>query len=334
MIFPWHNEVWQRLTQRRGQLPHALLLQGRPGLGKSALALEFGQALLCESPRPDATACGACAACGWFSQGNHPDFRLVQPESLAPEAEDGEGNTKKEKKKSDQIKVDQVRALEGFLGVGTHRGGLRVIVLDPADSMNVVTQNALLKNLEEPPKGTAFILVTSRPQQLLATVRSRCQIVTISQPALEIASKWLMNNGSIKSEAEAAALLNAAGGAPLAALKGAETAAVQAALLDALEDASADPLAMAQQFEGLDAALVIGWLQRWVMDIFRAGLAQAAHFHPQRQAQIERIARGARLPRLGRYEQELRRARALAAHPLNARLFLEELFIGYKAAVQ
>jgi len=284
MIFPWHNEIWQRLTQRRGQLPHALLLQGRPGLGKSALALEFAQALLCESPKPDATACGACAACGWFNQGNHPDFRLVQPDSMAPEAEEGEGSSKKEKKKSDQIRVEQVRALEGFLGVGTHRGGLRVIVLDPADSMNGVAQNALLKGLEEPPKGTAFILVTSRPQQLLATVRSRCQVISIPQPALNIASKWLMDNGSLKPEMDAIALLNAAGGAPLAALKSAETAAAQAALLDALEDASADPLAMAQQFEGLDAALVIGWLQRWVMDIFRAGLAQAARYHPQRQA--------------------------------------------------
>src|SRR3954464_11432969 len=104
MIFPWQQEIWQRLTARRGQLPHALLLQGRLGRGKSALALEFAQALLCESPRPDATACGACAACGWFVQGNHPDFRLLQPDSMALEAEDGESNTKKEKKKSDQIR--------------------------------------------------------------------------------------------------------------------------------------------------------------------------------------------------------------------------------------
>src|SRR5438105_9376666 len=174
MIYPWQKKAWDELGRYRGQLPHALLLRGREGLGAEALARAFAQSLLCESPQAGGLACGRCPACNWFAQGNHPDFRMLQPESLAPEppAESEEGPAKKEKK-SEQIRIDQVRALQDFLGVGTHRGGLRVIVVHPAETMNPNTQNALLKNLEEPPPGTVFVLVTANAERLLPTVRSR-----------------------------------------------------------------------------------------------------------------------------------------------------------------
>ncbi|HLB15370.1 MAG TPA: DNA polymerase III subunit delta', partial [Burkholderiales bacterium] len=72
-----------QLQTRRQALPHALLIQGRAGLGKTALAMAFAQRLLCEGTTSADLACGECQACVWFSQGNHPDFRLLQPEALA-----------------------------------------------------------------------------------------------------------------------------------------------------------------------------------------------------------------------------------------------------------
>ena len=77
---PWHREALEKLAGRRDRLPHALLVTGRTGIGKADFAREFAKSLLCESPR-EALACGACPSCGWFDQGNHPDFREVLPEA-------------------------------------------------------------------------------------------------------------------------------------------------------------------------------------------------------------------------------------------------------------
>jgi len=146
-IIELHSEAWTQLGARRAQLPHALLISGQRGVGKSELAWAFAESLLCETPTATAQACGSCAACGWLALGNHPDFRLLQPDAMA--AEEGESPDGSGKKKpSQQITIDQVRALDEFLHVGTHRDGARVILVNPAEAMNRSTANSLLKSLE------------------------------------------------------------------------------------------------------------------------------------------------------------------------------------------
>src|ERR1035437_5332836 len=178
-IIELHSEAWAQLDARRAQLPHALLISGQRGIGKSEFARSFAESLLCETPTATAQACGTCAACGWLAQGNHPDFRLLQPEALA--VEEGEATDSSGKKKpSQQITIDQVRALDDFLHVGTHRQGARVILVNPAEAMNRSTANSLLKSLEEPIASTLFILVSSESERLLPTIRSRCQALRSS----------------------------------------------------------------------------------------------------------------------------------------------------------
>jgi len=142
MIFEWHKQAWEAWTQLRERLPHAILIHSGEGVGEFEFAQACAQSLLCEKPEPDRRACGSCRACNWFSQGNHPDFRLIVPESMAPESR--EEGAESPKKKSEQIRIEQVRELAGFLAVGTHRGGLRVLLVYPAEAMNANTQNALL----------------------------------------------------------------------------------------------------------------------------------------------------------------------------------------------
>ena len=87
----------------RRQLPHAMLLHGRPGIGKMHLAEILAQSLLCENRLKSGLACGVCPACGWFAAGNHPDYRLVQPEVLSSaeeEASSGEADEEGKKKAS------------------------------------------------------------------------------------------------------------------------------------------------------------------------------------------------------------------------------------------
>src|SRR5881628_3694779 len=148
MIFEWQAQPWKAWTRLRERLPHAILIQSGEGLGEFEFAHACAQSLLCERPQPDQRACGTCHACNWFSLGNHPDFRLIVPESMAPESR--EEGAEPSKRRSEQIRVEQARELADFLAVGTHRGGLRVILIYPAEAMNANTQNALLKNLEEP----------------------------------------------------------------------------------------------------------------------------------------------------------------------------------------
>ncbi len=96
------------------------------------------------------SACGECEACRWFAGGNHPDFRHIAPAADADE--ENEGREKSKKRASGTIKIDQIRELESFIAVGSHRHGRRVVLLTEADAMNGAAANSLLKILEEPPK--------------------------------------------------------------------------------------------------------------------------------------------------------------------------------------
>jgi DNA polymerase III delta' subunit len=203
--FPWQESSLRALLARRERFPHALLLAGPAGIGKSVYAQALAQGLLCESPR-DGLACGACPACNWFSQGNHPDFRQVVPaaveEDEAPEPAEG---TRETDKKSLVIKVGQVREVADFMSLSTHRAGFRVLVLRPAEAMQAAAANALLKTLEEPPPTTAIVLVSDRPTRLLPTIRSRCQKLTLGMPSREAALAWLRAEG-VEGAEEALAL--------------------------------------------------------------------------------------------------------------------------------
>lgn len=325
MILSWQQQSWDNLLTRRKQLPHALLLAGKSGLGKSSLAQAFAQGLLCTAPQATGLACGSCQACGWFTLGNHPDFRLIQPDSMAPETDEERG---KDKKKSEQIRIEQIRELETFLSVGTHRGGLRIILVDPADTMNAVTQNALLKSLEEPPPASLFMLVTSRPQRLLATIRSRCQLLHVSAPPTELAEAWLAEQGM----ANPSAALAAADGAPLAALAAVDWEKPQHEFLSRLQEPSFDPLRLADMCNSLDPALVVTWLQRWVYDLLQLQAAGTVRYHHTMQAAMARIAARASPAALCDLLRRLAQARALATHPLNPRLFFEHIFLEYQAA--
>ena len=225
-MYPWQEDAWTRLQAMRARLPHAILFHGPAGIGKADFIEAFAQALLCENVRPDGHACGTCASCGWFAQGNHPDYRRVRPEALEDEAPAAEGDEapaeeKKAKSKtaSKEIKIEQVRALADFMNISTHRQGLRVVVLYPAEALNMPASNALLKTLEEPPPGTVFLLASNGLDRLLPTILSRCRKFALPMPDHAQALAWLEAQGV----SDADGWLREQGGAPLAALVQAET---------------------------------------------------------------------------------------------------------------
>lgn len=135
---------------------HALLLVGPDGVGKTTLANAMAAARCCLQPTEDADACGACRSCHALLRGEHPDIQFVRRE--------GQG-----------IKIDMVRDATKRLRYDPVLGRAKVLVVEEADRLREEAGNALLKTLEEPPGNTLFLLVSSRPQLLLDTIRSRCQ---------------------------------------------------------------------------------------------------------------------------------------------------------------
>ncbi|SPB16380.1 DNA polymerase III subunit delta' [Caballeronia novacaledonica] len=341
MIYPWHTDDWQRLQQLRAHWPHALLLHGEAGIGKLQFAQHLAQGLLCEMAAPNGEPCGTCPACLWFSQGNHPDYRAVLPEALAglaagsadttdapadkPDGDEG----KKSRTPSKEIKIEQVRGLLDFCSVGSHRGGMRVVVLYPAEALNVAAANALLKTLEEPPSGVVFLLVSARVDRLLPTIISRCRQWPMSVPPSKAASAWLASQGID----DPAGLLAQAGGAPLAALALAndENRALRDFTLAQLAAGpNCDAFACGENLQKLPVPLVLGWLQRWLYDLLAERTAGRPRYFPGAAKALARCAQSADSAALVRYMKTVTRQRAVENHPLNARLVFEELFIGYR----
>jgi DNA polymerase-3 subunit delta' len=353
-----HDSVWAALQARRNRLPHALLLSGQRGLGKFALGEAFVAGLLCEAPLPDGHACGQCLACRWREQGNHPDLRIIQPAALAEASaaatetgSEGESKAESSKKASQQITIEQIRSLEEFFNVGTHRGGLRVILLYPAEAMNRNTANALLKTLEEPADQTLFVLVSSEPVRLLPTIRSRCQVVPVPTPDKARALAWLNKAGIAEPET----WLALAGGAPLLAAelgnqashrgKGGDSPWLSLLVEQLAQPAkhggkhAPDPLAAATKLDSLlreakgriTLAQLVFWTQKWLCDLMLCHHHLPSRYYVREQATIQALARQAgAIPLLAFYRQLLRWRRE-AEQPLNARLFLETLFLDYLA---
>ena len=310
-------KAWQALLGKRDRLPHALLLHGVSGVGKLGLAERFAQALLCESA-PAKAPCGACEGCRWFLAGSHPDMRFVEPEAMArpsAHAEEAEEPKAKEGKPSQQIKIEQTRALADFIHLGSHRGRQRIALIHPAEEMNTATANSLLKSLEEPPPGAIFILVSHRPARLLPTIRSRCVPVPVPLPARDAAIAWIAAQGVKQPER----WLAFAGGAPLRALEYAtgERGAVIEQLLRALASGDRAALAAAGDRDNLEPLTEI--LQKLAMDRAFAALAGKGKYALGSGSQATDAKAWLACAR------DMGRQRLLARHPLNPKLFADEL---------
>jgi DNA polymerase-3 subunit delta' len=172
----------------RNRVPHALLFAGDEGIGKRLTAVNFSKALNCIKEEgndlfavnedPSASSgldaidnCGVCASCRKIDKGNHPDVIMIAPE--------GDGG---------QITVSVIRELEGSLSYKPFEGKWKIAIVDNADRLNQSAANAFLQTLEEPSPASILILISSRPDRLLPTIRSRCQRINFSPLPIDIMS--------------------------------------------------------------------------------------------------------------------------------------------------
>ena len=335
-LLPWQSASWFQLMQMRERFPHAILLHGPEGIGKTRFAESLAQSLLCEQPLADGQACGVCLACGWFQQYAHPDYRRVRPENLddAVAADDGEAEpvkaAKAGKTASKEIKIEQIRALADFMNISTHRRGRRVVLLHPAEALNTIASNALLKTLEEPPPDTVFIMVSNNIDRLLPTILSRCRKVPLTLPDAAAALAWLKAEGV----ADAESWLAEQGGAPLAALAEAQGGGGSRDAIDALLAHLARPapdmvLRTADLLQKSAPADVTAWLQRWLYDVFSVKFSGKIRYYPKYRREIDALALRADGPQLLIVLKLANERRAIADHPLSAKLFIEDMLLDY-----
>ena len=305
------------------RLPHAILLYGEEGSGKSDFAQSLAASVLCRQATANGQACGCCDACNLIAAETHPDLSYLKP--VPPE------NTKS-KKPVLNIRIDTIRRLCSKLESTSQFEGYRVAIIEKADKLLVQAANALLKTLEEPGAQTLIILVTSRPYRLPITVRSRCQALRFPHPSESLALEWLKSQGLKTPEIA----LKYAHGAPLRALNQHEESLEQRDLLAKALIASLNgesSLSYASKLADLPKDISFAWLLDWVSDLVRLKNtgASAAIINEKNRPQLQKLAQKADSKRIYAYHDQIIEYIRKETIALNPQLVWENLLISWDA---
>ena len=315
---PWIAAQRHSLLAQRG---HAWLLQGPSGLGQYALGLELVRAWLCDAPTAHG-ACGQCGSCHAIDVHTHADLCVLMPEvqMLAlgwPLSEKAQADIDDKKRKpSREIRVEAMRDAVEFAQRTSARGRGKAVLVYPAEQMNHVTANALLKTLEEPPGEVRFVLASEAAHQLLPTIRSRCLTHTMAWPAAADMLPWLQGQGVPTDAAQA--FLRAAGGRPddaLALARSGRNPQAWSALPQAMARGDVAALGDWSPAQAIDA------LQKLCHDLLAASVGAAPRYFAP--ADLPRT-----LPTVGaltRWSRALAKEARTADHPFNTGLMLEAL---------
>ncbi len=362
-LLPWFDALGKAFNLEA--TPQAILFHGMPGIGKFDFARWLSKALLCEADlfSTGHKPCDSCVACRWFDTGNHPDFvallpqrlkgRLVQAElegspKIDPVTtetpDDGDG-----KKESAFIKIDEVRGAIGGINIGSHRGGKRIILIYPLESLREDASNTLLKSLEEPNADTVFILVSDRIDRVLPTIRSRCQLIALPKPSRDLALEWLeselklLMTDTVRTE-ELEATIDEHAGAPLSARDqilarhlgddkdgiGLATSATRV-LLEALSKGpQISYLECAEKVQKAPYSALLMCMQRWLFDLQLSRQLGEVRYYRRHAQLIGQLASQLQLVKAQRLWSTLTLARRHENHPLSTRVQMESMLLQYQ----
>ena len=320
---PWIAAQTDTLLKQRG---HAWLLQGPSGLGQYELALQLVRAWLCDAPTEHG-ACNTCTSCHAIDVRSHTDFCILMPETVMlelgwPLSEKAQADIDDKKRKpSKEIRIDAMRDAVEFAQRTAGRGRGKAMLVYPAERMNHITANALLKTLEEPPGDLKFVLASEAAHQLLPTIRSRCLTHTMTWPQDAESLSWMAQQGIKKADAEP--LLRAAGGRPADALNFTNSGRNPS-------DWQAFPKAMAKG----DVGFVSNWLpadlldaqQKLCHDLMAAKSGAEPRFF--KSADLPAMANLPTYSALAGWHKRLSATARTVEHPFNAGLMLEALVSG------
>lgn len=323
-----HEWAVDMLRQRaaRGDVRHAYLFCGPPGLGRRTLALRLAQALNCAKPLAPGISCGLCRDCKQIEAMQHPDMNVIQ--ALDNDGMPKEGGT---------LKVEQIREMQRSLSLKPYQSKYRVTLFLRFQEANDNASNALLKTLEEAPAHAILLLTADTPEQLLPTILSRCEILRLRPLPLEAIEADLIERGV---EAERARLLaHISGGRPGYARKLVDNAALLEKREERLDDLQtllpaprvekfsyADKLA--KDKDSMRQAIII-WLSYWRDVMLRVAGAETPLINVDRNMEIEFIAGRLDLSTARRVVSDLESALEKMDRNVNSRLLAEVLLLDW-----
>ena len=316
-VAPWIADQTRQLLAQRG---HAWLLQGPSGLGQYALGLALVRTWLCEQPAEQG-ACGQCPSCHAIEVRTHADLCVLMPETVMlelgwPLSEKAQSDIDDKKRKpSKEIRIEAMRDAIEFAQRTSARGRGKAVFIYPAERMNHVTANALLKTLEEPPGDVRFVLASEAAHQLLPTIRSRCLGHAMVWPEPADALAWMQGQGVDASDAQT--LLRAAGGRPDDALHYASSGRDPKSWRNLPRAMQRGELALVSDWS---PAQLIDALHKLCHDLMAQGVGALPRFF-----EAADLPSPPALPRLRDWQRELGQESRTAEHPYNSGLMIEAL---------
>ncbi|MGV6826480.1 MAG: hypothetical protein ACWA5Q_05845 [bacterium] len=313
---PWLSDPWDRLHRmyEDSRVPHALLLAGGAGVGKSRLAHEFAALLLCETPM-QGQPCGQCKSCHQLEAGTNPGLGVIAPEAPGK-----------------QLKVEAIRTFINGATLAVNPGQYRVSIFEHADQMNSAAANALLKTLEEPVPGMVIILLVEASNRLPATILSRCQTLRVASPPRESAVSWLQGRGVDN----AGMAIRMAGGGPMRVLNMDQSEAQLSAYMGLLEsflgvaEQRNDPLSIAEPIlKDLDVQSILGFLMEWneVLIRYRVDPSHQEMGFGAQEQRLKTLLKRLDLERLYRFKDRVVRAMLQLSNNASPQLLLDDLLI-------
>ncbi|WJG07714.1 DNA polymerase III subunit delta' [Aliiglaciecola sp. LCG003] len=264
-MYPWLSQRLTQLIDRltNNSLHHALLVQGLVGIGKKAFGEQLSQFILCK--KGGEQACGQCQSCMLYAAQSHPDMHRIVSEK--------------------QIGVDLIRdAIKKLTGTAQLSGN-KVLLIEKADTMTESAANALLKTLEEPTNNTFILLLTAKPDRLLATIKSRCEKVTLVGPDTQACIDWLAEQGHAGVDEQFVRLYS---NAPLRVLDELEKDSgvtyedfIQG--LNALQAGAASAIELSEKWQS-DSEQIVVWLQHQIRTLQLRNVTDSVGFEMEERA--------------------------------------------------
>ncbi|MEP7152823.1 MAG: DNA polymerase III subunit delta' [Nitrospira sp.] len=304
------------------RVAHAYLFHGDDRIGKRLLALRLAQALLCETlpadQEPD--ACGACRACRQVEARTHPDFMVIEPDR---------------EQANPQIKIELIRDIEHQMIYRPLIGDRKICLIDDADRMTIGAANALLKTLEEPPDHSLFILVSSRPYAMPATIRSRCQALRLTAPAqTQVEAAVILKRELPPADAHFLAVLSDGqlGRALECNLEQARNSQKEFSIIFSAKglQSFSTILATAETLAKADRALeAFDWLLRWLRDVLLLAVGAGSDhvLNLDQRTDMQALAEGLDIDELLDLISDLEKLERQANRNLNLQMALETILL-------